>query len=289
MEENMDKETLKKFNDEVFATMPDEPYLGPVPEFRARMRRTSAVDWCFRAAAVILAGLFIWALSRPEPVDPLAFTAKSADVYTVANGVRSRVTLPDSSTVWLNCGSELLVADDFEEGNREVSLKGEGYFEVKADPANPFYVRTPAGPTVKVTGTAFNLSCYSPEKEVKVTLLRGAVQILASENDVFTLEEGSKITVKGGFSSTDDTPDIAGDTAWTKGTLHFDNTSMREVLESIERWYGVDITVRDHSVYRNSFTADFRSESINQVLELLAITCDIVYVVDGNQVTILLG
>ena len=258
MEENMDKETLKKFNDEVFATMPDEPYLGPVPEFRARMRRTSAVDWCFRAAAVILAGLFIWALSRPEPVDPLAFTAKSADVYTVANGVRSRVTLPDSSTVWLNCGSELLVADDFEEGNREVSLKGEGYFEVKADPANPFYVRTPAGP----------------------------VQILTSENDVFTLEEGSKITVKGGFSSTDDTPDIAGDTAWTKGTLHFDNTSMREVLESIERWYGVDITVRDHSVYRNSFTADFRSESINQVLELLAITCDIVYVVDGNQVTI---
>ena len=213
-------------------------------------------------------------------------TAKSADVYTVANGVRSRVTLPDSSTVWLNCGSELLVADDFEEGNREVSLKGEGYFEVKADPANPFYVRTPAGPTVKVTGTAFNLSCYSPEKEVKVTLLRGAVQILTSENDVFTLEEGSKITVKGGFSSTDDTPDIAGDTAWTKGTLHFDNTSMREVLESIERWYGVDITVRDHSVYRNSFTADFRSESINQVLELLAITCDIVYVVDGNQVTI---
>ena len=265
----MDKEVLKKFNDEVFATMPDEPYLGPVPEFRTSRRRTSTVGWCFRAAAVVLAGLFIWALSRPDSVDPLAFTAKSADVYTVANGVRSRVTLPDSSTVWLNCGSELLVADDFEEGNREVSLK-----------------RTPAGPTVKVTGTAFNLSCYSPEKEVKVTLLRGSVQILTSENDVFTLEEGSKITVKGGFSSTDDTPDIAGDTAWTKGTLHFDNTSMREVLESIERWYGVDITVRDHSVYRNSFTADFRSESINQVLELLAITCDIVYVVDGNQVTI---
>ena len=119
----MDKEVLKKFNDEVFATMPDEPYLGPVPEFRTSRRRTSTVGWCFRAAAVVLAGLFIWALSRPDSVDPLAFTAKSADVYTVANGVRSRVTLPDSSTVWLNCGSELLVADDFEEGNREVSLK----------------------------------------------------------------------------------------------------------------------------------------------------------------------
>lgn len=61
---------------------------------------------------------------------------------------------------------------------------------------------------------------------------------------------------------------------------------MKEVLESLERWYGVHITVRDNSIYRNSFTADFRSESIHQVLELLSFTCDVVYVLDGNNITI---
>ena len=286
MEEKLDKEKLSKFNAEVFSTMPDEPYLGPVPSFGGRRRKTSAADWCFRAAAVILAGLFIWTQFRPEPVvapDPLEFTAKAADVYTVPNGVRSRVVLPDSSVIWLNCGSELLVADNFEDGNREVSLHGEGYFDVYSDPSNPFYVRTPDGPTIKVTGTVFNLSCYSPDEEVKLTLLEGSVEVMTDKEDVFTLEEGSKITVRKESAYADD---IDGDTAWKDGILHFDNTPMKEVLESLERWYGVHITVRDNSIYRNSFTADFRSESIHQVLELLSFTCDVVYVLDGNNITI---
>lgn len=289
MEEKLDKEKLRKFNAEVFSTMPDEPYLGPVPSFGGRRRKTSAADWCFRAAAVILAGLFIWTQFRPEPVvapDPLEFTAKAADVYTVPNGVRSRVVLPDSSVIWLNCGSELLVADNFEDGNREVSLHGEGYFDVYSDPSNPFYVRTPDGPTIKVTGTVFNLSCYSPDEEVKLTLLEGSVEVMTDKEDVFTLEEGSKITVRKESAYADTTPDIDGDTAWKDGILHFDNTPMKEVLESLERWYGVHITVRDNSIYRNSFTADFRSESIHQVLELLSFTCDVVYVLDGNNITI---
>ncbi|CCY35761.1 sigma factor regulatory protein FecR/PupR family [Alistipes sp. CAG:831] len=287
MKEKPEKEKLSKFNAEVFSTMPDEPYLGPVPSFGGGRRKTPALDWCFRAAAVILAGLFCWSLFRPEPpVDPVVFTAKAADVYTVANGVRSRVILPDSSVIWLNCGSELLVAEDFEDGNREVSLRGEGYFDVHSDPSNPFYVRTPGGPTVKVTGTVFNLSCYSPDEELKLTLLEGSVEVLTDKEEVFTLEEGSKITVKSESAYTDSTPDIDGDTAWKNGVLHFDNTPMKEVLESLERWYGVEITVSDISIYKNSFTADFRSESINQVLELMAIACDIVYSVDGNSVTI---
>lgn len=287
MEEKLDKEKLSKFNAEVFSTMPDEPYLGPVPSFGGRKRKTPVVDWCFRAAAAVLAGLFCWSLLRPEPsVDPTVFTAKAADVYTVSNGVRSRVVLPDSSIIWLNCGSELLVADNFENGNREVSLRGEGYFDVHSDPSDPFYVRTPGGPTVKVTGTVFNLSCYSPEEELKLTLLEGSVEVLTDKEDVFTLEEGSKITVKKESAYTDSTPDIDGDTAWKDGILHFDNTPMKEVLESLERWYGVEITVMGSSVYSNFFTADFHSESISQVLELMAITCDIVYSVDGNKITL---
>lgn len=287
MEEKLDKEKLSKFNAEVFSTMPDEPYLGPVPSFGGRRRKTPAVDWCFRAAAVVLAGLFCWSLLRTEPpVDPTVFTARAADVYTVSNGVRSRVVLPDSSVVWLNCGSELLVADDYENGNREVALRGEGYFDVHSDPSDPFYVRTPGGPAVRVTGTAFNLSCYSPDREVRLTLLRGSVQMLTDENSTLAVEEGSRITVKDGHAYINRTPDIEGDIAWTKGTLHFDNTPMPEVLESLERWYGVEITVSDSSIYSNFFTADFRSESITRVLELLAITCDIVYAVDGNMITL---
>ena len=43
----------------------------------------------------------------------------------------------------------------------------------------------------------------------------------------------------------------------------------------MERWYGVDITVADSNVMNNHFTASFRSESLQQVLTLLDITCGI--------------
>lgn len=283
IDERFDKEKLRSFNEKVFATMPDEPYLGPVPAPVAS-RKVSVLDWCFRAAAVILAGVLLWTLMHQEAVPEPVAEAAAADLYVVPEGVRSRVTLPDSTVVWLNSGSELKVAAGFGDGRREVSLQGEGYFEVMSSPSDPFLIHTPAGATVKVTGTKFNLSCYSPHKEVRLTLLKGSVELLTPEKDVLTVAEGAKITLKGNYSSTDESADIEGDTAWTRGTLHFDNTSMREVLESIERWYGVNITVRDNSVYRNSFTADFRSESINQVLELLSITCDIVYVMDGREI-----
>ena len=289
MEENFRKEDLRRFNEEIFASMPDEPYLGPVPAGHVSRRKVSSVDMCFRAASIILAVALLWmagrSFIRPEE-NLMAFTPRSADVYTVANGVRSCVTLPDSSVIWLNCGSELRVSDGFDNGERSVYLEGEGYFEVKSDPDHPFYVHTPAGPVVKVTGTEFNLSCYASGSGMKVTLLRGAVEILTWKDEVIPLEEGSKITLKGDFSSMDDNPDIDGDTAWTRGTLHFDNTPMRDVIEAIERWYGVEVTVRDSSVYRNCFTEDFRAESVNQDLELLAITCGLVYTVDGTRIVI---
>lgn len=287
MDRKRDIEEAEKFNRDVFASMPDTPYLGPVPDVSRHRRKVSAADWCFRIAAAILLPLAVWGLLRNagDRTATPEFTAKAADVYTVANGVRSKVVLPDSSVVWLNCGSRMLVADNFAQGNREVSLQGEGYFKVRSNPSSPFYVRTPSGPTVKVTGTVFNLSCYSPDKEINVTLLEGSVEIVTGK-ETFTLKKGTKMTVKGDFNSTELTPDIDGDTAWTRGTLHFDNTSMRDVIASLERWYGVRITVLDNSVYRKSFTADFQSESITQVLELIAITCGITYTIDGSDIVI---
>jgi ferric-dicitrate binding protein FerR (iron transport regulator) len=71
------------------------------------------------------------------------------------------------------------------------------------------------------------------------------------------------------------TADMKLNTSWKDGYLVFDNTPIREVIKKMERWYGVDITVADASVMNNTFTASFRSESLQQVLTLLDITCSI--------------
>ena len=71
------------------------------------------------------------------------------------------------------------------------------------------------------------------------------------------------------------TADIKLNTSWKDGYLVFDGAPVREVIKKMERWYGIDITVADARVMDNTFTASFRSESLQQVLTLLDITCGI--------------
>src|SRR3712207_7616039 len=53
--------------------------------------------------------------------------------FSAPNGSKARVALPDNSVVWLNAGSSLRYSDRFNEQNRTVELKGEGYFQVAKD------------------------------------------------------------------------------------------------------------------------------------------------------------
>ena len=56
----------------------------------------------------------------------------------VPEGSRTSLTLPDSSTVWLNSGSRLSYTKDFGRKNRNISLCGEGFFDVRRDESHPF-------------------------------------------------------------------------------------------------------------------------------------------------------
>ena len=59
---------------------------------------------------------------------------------------------------------------------------------------------------------------------------------------------------------------------------------MNETVAGIERWYGVKIIAEDKAVYSGSFTAEFRNESLNEVLKLLCITSRLEYSREGDIV-----
>jgi transmembrane sensor len=219
-------------------------------------------------------------------------TVKSVTVagmsYVVNNGVRGKAILPDSTIVWLNCGSTLDVPEKFDDDRRVVSLSGEGYFEVKKDKSKPFYIKTPKNILVKVTGTEFNLQCYASEPNFTLTLVNGSVELLRERKETIIVQPKEEITItdKADIEKSSAVADIDHATSWMSGRLIFDDTPMSEVVTRLERWYGVDITVKDPAVLNASFTAEFKSESIIQVLDLLKITSDIEYKVNGTDITL---
>src|SRR6185312_6673718 len=103
---------------------------------------------------------------------------QSPALNTIATqlGGQYKVVLPDGSQVWLNSGSSLTFPERFTGPERNVTLTGEGYFEVAKNKAMPFKVMV-NDVTVQVLGTHFNVMAYNNEPAVKTTLLEGSVKI----------------------------------------------------------------------------------------------------------------
>lgn len=287
----------------VFGNLPDrEPsqaaraqIMHVVEPKRKRLRILSAVA---SAAAIFVVGAFIWVLHDNNRLNnqvasltaqnqkliaiPELVQGESVLSYKVNPGVKGTIVLPDGSEVILNSASTLRTPARFENGKRVVELEGEGYFKVESNPDWPMYVRTSRGVTVKVTGTEFNLSTYNDDAALKLTLVQGRVSLIddKSESEIQVSEKEEVVIRNIAVANAVPKPvrktaDMRLNTSWKDGYLVFDNTPIREVIKKMERWYGIEITVADSKVMNNHFTASFRSESLQQVLTLLDITCGI--------------
>jgi len=233
-------------------------------------------------------------------------------VETIAKpGAKSRLLLPDGSTVWLNSGSRITYPANFTDSIREVALEGEAYFDVAKDARRPFIVRT-SDINIKVLGTAFNVKCYPEDNKTEATLVRGLVQISRNSGDqqqVLLLHPHEKVVinripestaVNTGLPSSMAAPDSmlvkhlqknAADTAmvetaWVYNKLVFDGENFREISDEMERWFNVKIIFNDTTVAGYRFHAKFENEHINDVLSALRLSLPFTFKIQNNEVNI---
>jgi len=214
--------------------------------------------------------------------------------YVTSPGVRSSVTLPDGSSVHLNANSVLTVPAVFNTDQREVHLCGEAYFEVKHNDNWPMLVHTDKGLTAKVLGTTFNLSSYSDDDFLNLTLVEGCVHMCEDNNAREYVCKPSEEIIFAGRSANDsdyEAPLIRQanlhlNTGWVNGELVFNNTPMAEFIKKLERWYGVKVHVEDSHIMKYRFTATFSSESLSRVMEYISYSSMIDYDLNSSNVYI---
>lgn len=187
---------------------------------------------------------------------------------TAAAGSVMRYELPDHSVVWLNSGSTLRHPTEFASSERDVSLDGEGYFEVTANKERPFYVNTPGGLSVYVYGTKFNVSAYSDDNIVSTVLERGCVNVLTPEQRTLVMNPGEQITYDRMTHAYDcHSVDVYEKTAWKDGKMVFRDTPLEDILKQLGRHFNVEIVYRNHSGRRLNYRATFRNETLPQILD----------------------
>ncbi|WP_423130424.1 FecR family protein [Gaoshiqia sp. Z1-71] len=202
------------------------------------------------------------------------------------SGSRVHFTLPDGSTGFLNGGSSLVYPVDFKH-NRNVTLSGEGYFDVAKDESHPFTVQTPHA-EVKALGTKFDVSAYIEDNEVVTTLEEGSVEIMNKADHTKTLlrpGEQNRINTHSG-QMVSEKVNTRFFTSWKEEMLRFDHATFSEVVKKMERWYGVKIELDPELKDKDGYTLALRTESLREMLGLLSMTTPITYEINGNKVTI---
>ena len=194
----------------------------------------------------------------------------SFDEIHVPYGKSSVVALADGTLINLNAGSSLRYPNGFKaEGNREVFLTGEAYFQVSHDAKRPFLVHTD-DLEIEVLGTHFNVQAYADEKNSNTLLVNGVVQVKQKSNpeDAVVLKPGMQASYTQGsktleIASVNTAPYIA----WVKGQLYFDQADFPQIARILERKFDVQIQVNNTALKKEKFTAKFKAESLEQILK----------------------
>ena len=246
------------------------------------------------AVAVVLLFVNIFLVARIKTgtghqalVPDAVLATELTRIYT-ERGTKATVVLPDSSKVWLNSDTEIEYVADFKGNTRDVSLKGEAYFEDKKDSLKPMMIRIADGYAIKVLGTKLHVKSYPNDNVSKTTLISGNIKVVFPADAQGKVNEislkPSQTLLLGDVSKpqTVASPQrqISKDVAWKEGELVFDKTPMAEVVKMLERWHGTRILVENSQFYNHKLTATFKTESIIQILEVINMLTGIKYQID---------
>lgn len=235
-----------------------------------------------RVAAILIPVLAIsttlYFLSNPTQNNTLSWYE-----INVPEGARIEFMLPDSTSGWLNSGAKLKYPAEFSR-HRKVELIGEAFFNVKHKEHSDFTVGV-TDMDIEVLGTKFNVSAYANEAVTEVVLKEGKVELKGKATAFSqTLHPGEKVSYDHDKNSLKKlTVDPGIYTAWTDGFLIIDNEPLSQAVKKLERWYGVEILIRDEVLKNFRFKATFQEEPLEEVLRFIAMTTPITYKIETRD------
>lgn len=209
-------------------------------------------------------------------------------VYNTIRTPRGRhfeLRLPDGTRAWLNAGSAIRYPASFGDDRRSVEMEGEVYFEVAKDASRPFSV-TVNGMEVAVLGTRFNIMAYANEKDIRTSLLEGAVAVsmggarhrLAPGQEAVAGRESRNIRVM--------EADTEQALAWKEGYFRFNRAGIPDVMRQLERWYDIEVRYEGNIPAREFGGELSRSLPMSGVLRFLE-KAGVNFRQDGNIITVL--
>ncbi|MDI3318751.1 FecR family protein [Pinibacter soli] len=256
------------------------------------------------AATVIIAvGLIFKPRKHNSDKNLGSLAASNLSEVSTKIGSKSKLVLPEGTTVWLNAGSKLTYNKEYDVELREVDLSGEAFFDVVKSADKPFIIHTERI-DIRVLGTSFNVKSYPGEQTTETSLIKGKVEISIRNrpSEKIILQPNEKLIVNNQDTlhkhnnSNKATPLVAVEnvtrldddstiveTSWVDNKLVFSDTDFEEIVRQMQRWYGISIELKNEPLKKMRFSGTFTHETITQALDAMKITTVFHYTINDNS------
>lgn len=217
------------------------------------------------------------------------------NTISTPRGGQYQIVLPDGSKVWLDATSSLRFPTAFGTGQRKVELSGEAYFEIAANPQEPFIVsvlsqqknQSSEVEKVMVLGTRFNVNAYADEKIVKTTLLDGTVEVAGPAGGT-KLAPGEQAQLnqndQSHISVTEDV-DVDAAVAWKNGYFDFNRADIHTIMRQLSRWYDVDVAFLGSGAGKEFYGGMQRDLPLSAIFRILE-KSGVEFSIDGKKVIV---
>jgi transmembrane sensor len=262
----------------------------------------------WRAAAVLLLvsglGLLYYlnqsAKTKPASLSSVAENVDSMSVRTNTSQQEMTVLLSDNSVATLAKGSTITFPKQFSSHERRVYLTGEAFFDVTKNPEQPFLVYTNETVT-KVLGTSFRVKAFDQENTVMVVVKTGRVSVYPKkEYETIAANTTKKISgvvlnpnqqvvfirnenrlEKGNVAN----PQMLSESVVQK-ELVFDDKPVTQVLQALEKMYGIEIAYDTEILADCVISAQFNDETLKQRMNAICQAIDARYEIVNGQIVI---
>jgi len=206
-------------------------------------------------------------------------------VQTKAGDLK-KITLPDSSVIWINSLSSMRIPSSFKGDVRTVFLdEGEAFFKVKHDENKPFKVNTKVL-TVQVLGTSFNISAYKTLKHTCVAVATGKVAVSANHKSLSLLTPGRQLIYNDTARTfVQETVNVSESHSWIDGDTYLRQASFNELVRVLKNMYGIDLKAGSPAVSGYRFTLRLkRGMPVDDTLKIISTIRNTHYRKEGKLV-----
>lgn len=199
----------------------------------------------------------------------------SSDVIKTQFAEQTKITLPEGTKVTLNADSKLKWSNNHFAKKRQLTLKGEAYFNViKGD---KFIIKSKLG-TVEILGTQLNV--FSRDNTFWVSCISGKVKVSANNDHQIILPgERVELTQQRLIKTIDN--NIKKTISWKEGIFYFEDKPLISIFAEIERQF--DVSIKYNEKEERLITVSFSNKKLNEALDIICIPMGLKYEVDNNK------